>query len=409
MRHLRLARLLLSALLLPAPAFADGTAGAPDYSAERNWLCKPGRVDACSTDITATAIASDGRRTVEAFVHSASESPVDCFYVYPTVSTQDAELSDLAQESAQFSRVRTQFARYANACRPFAPMYRQVTLKTMAQYAVDVKRFDPNAALAAAPQYRTAYGDVLAAWKHYLAHDNGGRGVILVGHSQGAFILRDLLKAEIDGKDLQKQLVSAHLAGVVIASSKTDPAKNEFKALQPCRDGAQTGCFISFSSFPENAPPPSWSKAFGMTTLAGAVNNCSNPAELSGDGGRLIPYVDASRRADDGRNTLQWMKTEGVVGTPLIALPEFFEARCVTRDDGAGYLAIGFADASARKDVRERIVPGRVHVGPTWLSNWGTHDADMELALGNLVKIAARQASRWSQQRDSGVHDRSTR
>ena len=27
--------------------------------------------------------------------------------------------------------------------------------------------------------------DVLAAWNYYLEHDNQGRGVVLVGHSQG--------------------------------------------------------------------------------------------------------------------------------------------------------------------------------------------------------------------------------
>ena len=398
MKRFPIAFVLSSALCLCAPAFAGEPAAAPDYSAEKNWLCRPGRVDACSLDLNATAISPDGRRTVDAFVHAPPDKAVDCFYVYPTVSMQDADLSDLAQESAQFSRVRTQFARYANACRLFAPMYRQVTLKTMARYATDLKNFDPNAALASAPQYRTAYDDVAAAWKHYLAHDNGGRGVILVGHSQGAFLLRDLLKNEIDGKESRKLLVSAHLAGVIVAVSDADPAKNAFEHLRPCKDGAQTGCFLSFSSFPENAPPPSWSKAFGITTTPGATNHCSNPAELSGDGGRLLPYLDAGRSADGSANPIRWTKDGAPIGTPLVALPDFFTARCVARSDGAGYLAIGFVADDPRKDVRERIVPGQVYVGPTLLSNWGSHDADVELTIGNLVKIAARQAQSWQRQ-----------
>lgn len=398
MNPLRIAFVLSPALCLCAAAFAGEPPAAPDYSAGKNWLCKPGRTDACSVDLNATAISADGARTVDAFVHAPSEKAVDCFYVYPTVSMQDAELSDLTQESAQFSRVRTQFARYANACRLFAPMYRQVTLKTMAQYATDLKHFDPNAALAAAPQYRTAYGDVVAAWKHYLAHDNGGRGVILVGHSQGAFLLRDLLKNEIDGKEVRKQLVSAHLAGVTVAVSGTDPAKNEFRSLKACSDGAQTGCFLSFSTFPQDAPPPSWSKAFGTTATAGAVNHCSNPAELSGDGGRLLPYVDAARPLENRAEPIRWTKDGAPIGTPLVALPDFFTARCVTRSDGAGYLAIGFVTSDPRRDVRERYVPGHVYVGPALLSNWGSHDADVELTLGNLVKIAARQADAWRRQ-----------
>ena len=31
--------------------------------------------------------------------------------------------------------------------------------------------------------------DVVAAWRHYLDHDNRGRGVVLIGHSQGTGML----------------------------------------------------------------------------------------------------------------------------------------------------------------------------------------------------------------------------
>src|SRR5258708_6640392 len=294
-------------LLLTGMTVAADAQKAPDYGRESNWLCKPGRVDACAVDINAMAISAKGEQTVEPFVHTpVEEKKVDCFYVYPTVSMQDADLSNLEQESAQFSRIRTQFARYANVCRVFAPMYRQVTLKLMAQYATDLKQFNPNAVMAAAPQYKTAYDDVVAAWKHYLAHDNNCRGVILIGHSQGAFILRDLIKNEIDRKETHKNLVSAHLGGVVIATSKTDAAKNEFKTIPACTDGSQTGCFISFSSFEQDAPPPSCSKAFGMSIETGTTNICSNPAALSGDNGPLIPYIDANPPTHDGKSRIEW-------------------------------------------------------------------------------------------------------
>lgn len=398
MNKIRILLVLSLFLSLTGARAATDAPSAPDYSLDRNWLCKPGRVDACATDINATAISPKGKQTVEPFVHASDdEKKIDCFYVYPTVSTQDADLSNLDQESAQFNRIRTQFARFANVCRLFAPMYRQVTLKLMAQYATDLRKFDPNAVLAAAPQYKTAYGDVVAAWKHYLANDNHGRGVILIGHSQGSFILRDLIKNEIDGKVDQKKLVAAYLAGVVIATSKIDASKNEFKEVPACAKAPQTGCFISFSSFDENAPPPSWSKAFGMSTVAGTTNNCSNPAELSGDNGRLIPYIDASRSTDDGKAPIQWVKRASTLGTPLVKLPNFLKAKCVTRDDGAGYLSVGFINPDASSDLRKRYTPGHVIVGPTLLSNWGIHDADMELVMGNLVKIAQRQAASWSQ------------
>ena len=86
-------------------------------------------------------------------------------------------------------------------------------------------------------------------------------------------------------------------------------------------------------------------------------------------------------------------------GTPLITLPDFLEAKCVTREDGAGYLAVSFVNPDPGSDLRKRYIPGHVIVGPALLSNWGVHDADMELTMGNLVKIAGRQAASW-QKRD---------
>ena len=44
------------------------------------------------------------------------------------------------------------------------------------------------------------YDDVRDAWNYYLAHDNQGRGFVLIGHSQGSYILTRLIREEIDGK-----------------------------------------------------------------------------------------------------------------------------------------------------------------------------------------------------------------
>lgn len=394
MKCLRSLALAFTCFLAPlAPAQAQQAA--PDYGIENNWLCKAGRMDACAIDINATSISRSGTQTIVPFVRTQKEKPVDCFYVYPTVSLQNSDISNLVQESAQFARVRTQLARYGNACRLFAPMYGQLTLKAMGPYATDLKAFDPNTILAAAPPYQSAYRDVVAAWKHYLANDNKGRGVILIGHSQGSFILRDLIKAEIDGKADQAKLVSAHLAGVVIANSSTDMTKQEFQSLHACSSGSQTGCFISYSSFPADSPPPSWNKGFGVSNAPGTINNCSNPAELSGDDGVLIPYIDATRKVDDTQNDIKWAAKSGPVSTPLVTLPNFFKAKCVTREDGTGYLAIGFVSSNKSKDVRNRYVPGHLYIGPTLLSNWGTHDADLEFTIGNLIKVAASQGAAW--------------
>ena len=86
-----------------------------------------------------------------------------------------------------------------------------------------------------------AYADARAAWRHYLAHDNGGRGVVLIGQSQGAFMLKRLIMEEIEGKPAQKQLVSALLPGTDLAVPAGRDVGGDFKSVPLCRASSQTG------------------------------------------------------------------------------------------------------------------------------------------------------------------------
>ncbi len=87
-------------LLLGASAFAQSSApeaapaAANDYSKPETWLCRPGRQDACAVDLTTTVIAADGKLTKEPFKANAN-APIDCFYVYPTVSNDATPNSDM--------------------------------------------------------------------------------------------------------------------------------------------------------------------------------------------------------------------------------------------------------------------------------------------------------------------------
>ena len=101
---------------------------------------------------------------------------IDCFYVYPTVSTDPTPNSDMNADPAELNVVRTQFARFGSKCRPYAPMYRQITLAGLRR----------SLATGAAAPWGAGphYSDVRDAWNYYLQHDNKGRDVVLVGHSQ---------------------------------------------------------------------------------------------------------------------------------------------------------------------------------------------------------------------------------
>jgi hypothetical protein len=64
-----------------------------NYGDPAHWLCRPGADDACGGDLTATVVEAGGTTVVEEFV-PADDPPVDCFYVYPTISRDETHYSD---------------------------------------------------------------------------------------------------------------------------------------------------------------------------------------------------------------------------------------------------------------------------------------------------------------------------
>src|SRR5215471_14286779 len=119
--------LIVVAFLCFAPnAFAQSEAP-NDYSNPKTWLCRPGLHDACDTDLSTTIVSADGRLTRESW-KADPNAPIDCFYVYPTVSTDPTPNSDMVADPAELNVIHQQFARFGSVCRPFAPLYRQITL-----------------------------------------------------------------------------------------------------------------------------------------------------------------------------------------------------------------------------------------------------------------------------------------
>src|SRR5262245_23123896 len=77
------------------PAPAPATQPRNDYSKPETWLCRPGRKDSCAVDLTTTIVAADGKLKREAFKANPN-APIDCFYVYPTVSNDQTPNSDMS-------------------------------------------------------------------------------------------------------------------------------------------------------------------------------------------------------------------------------------------------------------------------------------------------------------------------
>lgn len=380
--------LLMGLLSTPVHGQTPAAAAPPanDYTQDANWLCRPGRHDACAIDLTTTVVAANGTTTREPW--SAAKAPaIDCFYVYPTVSTDPGANSDMTPDAAEQNVVAQQFARFASVCRPFAPSYRQVTLaglrQRMAGGPVDLGR-------------GLAYDDVRDAWRDYLARDNRGRGVVVIGHSQGSFILIELLRKEIEGTPAQARLVSAILTGTTVAVPRGAVTGGTFKALAACTSASDVGCLITFSTYRSTLPPPA-DALFGHPVEPGQEAVCTNPATFTAASAPLHAYFSAGNRTIVAaqRPPTVWA-TGAAIDTPFVSVPGLVSARCASNAN-ATYLEItvnGKPD-----DPRVDDIPGDIGRPGMPLANWGLHLVDMNLTMGDLVGVVGQQAKAWASRR----------
>ena len=344
------------------------------------WLCKPGiPSNPCEPGFDTTLMSPSGQILGTEAVKRDKKRKFDCFYVYPTVSDDKSVNSDLSIDPEERSIALYQAARYSLHCRVFAPMYRQLTLQSI------------TGGGSAPPDARLiAYNDVLAAWKTYLRKYNQGRGVVLIGHSQGTFVLRELIHQVVDPKKkVRKRVVSAILLGGNVTVPEGGTVGGDFRHIPACRKAKQAGCVIAFSTFNAPVPPdarfgrPSGFAPEGLPTTGDVL--CTNPAALRG-GAALLTSVFPTEPFAPG--TTIGLAT-GLVGqpTPSGATTPWFQAQAYT----------GACDSSNDADVLQ-IAPvgGAPTLHPVPDATWGLHLVDANIALGNLTDDTVRQAKAWA-------------
>ena len=351
----------------PTPPTSASTPStvAPVATDRTVWLCRPGQQpDPCGGDLTATSVAADGTRRVEP-APAPRPTDLDCFYVYPTVSRESGANADLRVQPQEMQVAVAQAARFSSACRVWAPMYRQRTTSDLSNL--------PDDAPASAANLR-ALASLRAAWRDYLAHDNQGRRVVFIGHSQGAAMLIRLLREDIDPHPaLRAKTALALLIGgnVTVAPGRT--VGGSFAHLPLCTHKGQRSCVIAYSSFPRQPPGGAFfgRAGFGVSFLSGesAATSardvaCVNPAALAGGSALLHPYYPTGELPAPG------------VTTPWVATPGRYRAQC-RHGGGASWLQVTPTGGAA--DQRETVTEA---LGPLW----GYHIVDVNLALGDLVR-----------------------
>jgi hypothetical protein len=353
---------LIAAATLGALSPGAGAQARPVGAATSTvWLCRPGQTpDPCTSNRAATSVTAGGATRPVPSPTLPAARRFDCFYVYPTVSAEPGDNADLAVQPAERAAAIVQASRFSQLCTVWAPMYRQVTVAGLAHADRTV--------------VATAYASLLSAWRDYLAHDNRGRPIVFIGHSQGSAMLIKLLQTQVDpSPSLRRRMVSAILLGGNVQVPTGGVVGGTFRAIPACGSAKQTGCVIAYSSF--GSPPPANSlfgrAGQGVSELSGQGGAgsqqvvCVNPVTFSSTAGALQPFfLSATAR------------TPGVrVRTPWVTFPGLYSAQC-QRSGGASWLQVTAAPAGAvsRPTVSASLGP-----------SWGFHLDDVNLALGNLV------------------------
>lgn len=374
--------LTLLASLCAAPALAQAARpaappaprppAAADYSNGANWLCLPGRDDICRAPLPTTALNPQGYAPGgDHFI--AEDPPLDCFYVYPTVSRDSGMNSDLAIGPEERGVVQTQFARFASVCRTFAPAYRQMTVGAVVAAGAGADMRGPGA---------LAYSDVAKAWARYVERHNQGRPFVLIGHSQGSLMLIELIKREIEGKPIARRMIRAIIPGYNVIVPQGRRVGGDFKSTPLCRGPGETGCVMSWVSFRENNPPPRGAM-FGYAQQPGMTVGCTNPARPGSAGWEKLDsywYTRSSLPVPGG--PIKW-STEGPPPTPFVHSKGLVSGKCVN-DGQRGHLAVR-TNADPR-DKRTDRVGGEVGVLGMFMPGWGMHLADMSIAQGDLIR-----------------------
>jgi Protein of unknown function (DUF3089) len=391
--------LLVAFALALSAQLAPGAQAAPAHTV---WLCKPGLAgDPCQASRTATVVSYEGalrREAVQPQIGGGAP-PIDCFYVYPTVSTQPGPNASLRIEPQETRVAVAQASRFSQDCRVYAPMYPQLTLN-------GIGKSKPASPLAAIK----AYVGVLRAWQEYLRRYNRGRGFVLIGHSQGALVLIQLIKEQIDANAaLRKRLVSAILLGGNVLVLRGRIVGGTFDHVPACESAAETSCVIAYSSFAKEPPANAYFGRPGSPLLEGGLRSsgmrvlCVNPTLQTQDGsaGELLPYAPTTQSlAQSGASS-----PAPLAPTPWVEETDLATAQCEHRN-GASWLQIS-TTAATEAVLQERTARQEVPAEALGLE-WGLHVDDVNLALGNLVSTVADESATYVR-RNSAPHGRKTK
>lgn len=255
------------------PEKAGETIQASDYSKANNWLTEP-------TEITSQA---------------------DVFMLYTTAYAQKnkntspiAKIDNDSMRAGAQVFLASQGSAFETSGNIFAPYYRQLD----ANWLLSKSKEEQNQYVDGVPK-----ADVMAAFDYYIKHKNNNRPFILVGHSQGARLIKSIMY------DYFKQnpgVSNRMIAAYVLGQSVTQQEMNDNPQVKFATGPDDTGVVVSYNTVAPDftGELPTWDQGAlainpinwrtDATPATAAENLGSYIRNDSGDYTKVMNFADAT-------------------------------------------------------------------------------------------------------------------
>ena len=337
---------------------------ATSYDDPAMWLSRPGMTNDPARWLPPQTVPGEAtEEAVDTARPALPDGKVDAavFFVHPTglVSRDrwNASLDDKVSQDRSRLFVQGMASPFNASPDIWAPRYRQAAIGAFLTDA-------PEATQA----LDLAYGDVEQAFDAFLKAIDPRQPIVLVGHSQGAFHLRRLIRDRVAGKPLARRIAVAYVIGWPVSTERDLP----LMGMPACKDASSTGCVVSWLTF---ADPPetemlmrAYARRRGLDGREVGLNAgfvCVNPISGIEDG-------DAPAKAN--RGTL---------------VPDLSQ--------GTGMLVPGVVPARCGEDHLLHIgAPPELDMGPYVLPGNNYHLYDITLFWANLREDFARRVAAFA-------------
>lgn len=205
--------LLICSLFLCGPTACTAAGDVNPWSDEEAWFLGQVRPDDSLADVLYFVSTS----VIESFDSTGAPSP--------RAVLDSAECEAMSHEMSYMRRKV-----FPDSLNFFAPFYHQGTMKALVLDPVDTGAVIDS-----------VYAECRDAFNWYMENLNGGRPFILAGYSQGAMIVKDILKNMSDRQ--YSRMVAAYLIGYELTAA--DLGNSHIVAASGATD---TGVTISFNS-----------------------------------------------------------------------------------------------------------------------------------------------------------------